>query len=177
MSYDSKWSGNPVTLHVVVVPYPQQIAPEVSCSGVVSFGVWKVQLHCVWFAEEAADLTLMWLVRLKIQILNEPFCCCSVWCRDPAAESLRKGDKILVEKRFINCGRTSLLILSVFLAVLKGDEVNAWIWSVTFIPSDKILFLYLVMCYLHIKRKLQVFSPWWSVLQIKCRKQWVAPIP
>lgn len=131
----------------------------------------------VWFAEEAADLTLMWFVRLKIQILNEPFCCCSVWCRDPAAKSLRKGDKILVEKRFINCGRTSLLILSVFLAVLKGDEVNAWIWSVTFVPSDKILFLYLVMCYLHIKRKLQVFSPWWSVLQIKCGKQWVAPIP
>lgn len=62
-----------------------------------------------------------------------------------------------MEKRFINCRKTSLLILSDFLAVLKGDEVNARIRSVTFIPSDKILFLYLVMCYLHIKRKLQAF--------------------
>lgn len=119
----------------------------------MSFGVWKVQLHCVWFAEGAADLTLM---GLKIQILNKPFCC-SVWCRGFAAESLRRGGKILVEKRFINCRKTSFLILSGFLAVLKGEEVNARIWSVTFIPSDKILFLCLVMCYLHIKRKLQAF--------------------
>lgn len=67
----------------------------------------------------------MGLVRLKIQILNEPFCCCSVWCRGLAAKSLRKGEKIVVEKRFRNCGKTRLPILSDFLAVLKGHEVNA----------------------------------------------------
>lgn len=143
-----------------MIRHSSHLAVLVPCSGAVSFGVCKVQLLCVcvWFAEEAADL--IWGLWSWIWGFANPewaIPCCSVGCRGLAAKSLRKGEKILVQKRFINCRKTRLLILSNFLAVLKGDEVNARIWFVTFIPSDKILCLYLVMCYLHIKRKLQAF--------------------